>query len=444
MKRWQHLTVYAALLAVCWAAWGTWQWHEYGHQCQAARETLVRQASSIAGALVGGIRSHRRMGPYFADQLQATIEELLRSQDILAVALCGDGETIVSAGKTDLLGPITAAGTATAWTDAGFLYRNDFHLDAEPAGGYGPGGGFGRGRGSRWRTEAEAGNPFSGGGDFAAWLLLDRHQADRQCADALRLRAMVVVAGGGVFLCIGLAWMATIWFFEAHSRAGVLEAEARHLRDLSQAAAGLAHETRNPLGLIRGWTQRLAESNLPSAEQRDQARAVIEECDRVTARINQFLAFAKPVDPAPVAVAPASLFAELAMILEPDLDSKHLKLELSPTDCDCRVSADPEMLRQAMFNLLQNAIQFSPERATVEVRVRKAATGGCRIEVADRGPGVPGDKIDLLFTPYFTTRSDGTGLGLAIVRRIATAHGWQTGYTPRSGGGATFWLEIHD
>jgi signal transduction histidine kinase len=65
--------------------------------------------------------------------------------------------------------------------------------------------------------------------------------------------------------------------------------------------------------------------------------------------------------------------------------------------------------------------------------------------VADRGPGVEAKNVDKLFDPYFTTRADGTGLGLAIVRRLATAHGWQVGYTPRPGGGSIFWFDgIHD
>ncbi len=443
MKRWQQLTIYAAILAVAWAALAVWQWREYGRQCEAARETVVRQASSIASALVGGIRSHRRVGPYFEDQLQATVEELAEVEDILAVAVvAGDGSVIVSAGKTDLFGGTNASDAERAWTFAGFRYEADFQLDAEQAGGYGPGGGLGRGRGRWWRPEGETDSPFSKGGEFRALLLMDRRQADSQCADAFWLRALVVVAGGAVFVCVGLAWLATIWLIEARSQARMLEAEARHLRDLSQAAAGLAHETRNPLGLIRGWTQRLAASDLPSAEQQEQARAVIEECDRVTARINQFLAFARPVEPAPAPVDANRLVAELAMILEPDLESKRLRFEHSPVDGGCEISADPEMLRQALFNLLQNAIQFSPKGQIVEVRLDPGAGGRCRIEVADRGPGVPDARIELVFSPYYTTRPDGTGLGLAIVRRIAAAHGWQAGYTPRSGGGSIFWIQI--
>jgi signal transduction histidine kinase len=252
-----------------------------------------------------------------------------------------------------------------------------------------------------------------------------------------------VAAGGVVLIAAAVAWHATVRWTAARARSRLLEAEARHLRDLSHAAAGLAHETRNPLGLIRGWTQRLADSKVLPSEHEQQARAILEECDRVTSRVNQFLAFAKPRDPSCAPLDTGSLIDELAMILEPDLEAKQLTLERfgmpSPT-----LRADREMLRQALFNLVRNAILFSPPQAAVEIGVVPGENGHCRIEVADRGPGVPPEQVDLLFTPYFTTRTDGTGLGLAIVRRIAAGHGWEAGYRPRPGGGSVFWLDgIH-
>ncbi len=220
-----------------------------------------------------------------------------------------------------------------------------------------------------------------------------------------------------------------------------LEVEARHLRDLGQAAAGLAHETRNPLGLIRGWTQRLTDSDRCTPEQRRQAQSVIEECDRLTSRINQFLEFAKPRRPSLAAVDVEPLVDELAALLEPDLDAKRLRLDKVGPLAGCRLSADREMLRQALFNLLGNAIHFSPERGCVEIRLVQGHNGSWRMEVADGGPGVAAEHVGSLFTPYFTTRPLGTGLGLAIVRRIAAGHGWEAGYSPRPGGGAIFWLD---
>jgi signal transduction histidine kinase len=219
-----------------------------------------------------------------------------------------------------------------------------------------------------------------------------------------------------------------------------LEAETRHLRELGQAAAGLAHETRNPLGLVRGWAQRLSSSQLPSAEQRQQALAMVEECDRVTSRINQFLAFARPCEPRLEPVDVAGLLDELAVLLEPDRDAKCLRLDRSKVASGHLIRADREMLRQALFNLIRNAVQFSPQGESIEVLLQPITDSRFRLAVADRGPGVAPEAVGSLFTPYFTTRAGGTGLGLAIVHRIAAAHGWQAGYTPRAGGGSIFWI----
>jgi signal transduction histidine kinase len=296
--------------------------------------------------------------------------------------------------------------------------------------------GFGR----RWADQQESG-PFSQGGQYTAVLLLDRTNTDKFCQRAFWLRASMVAAGMMVILCVGVAWVATVRMVETRGQTRLLDAERRHFRDLSQAAAGLAHETRNPLSLIRGWTQRLAQSDSASDEQRYQAHAIVEECDRVTARVNQFLAFAKPCQPVLESVDPAQVIRELRVLLEPDLEPKGLSISDAELPDSITIRADRELFRQAIFNLLSNAIQFSPESATVEIKALMGQDNVLRIEVADRGPGVPSDKVERLFTPYFTTRSDGTGLGLAIVRRIAAAHGWQSGYTPRTDGGSIFWLE---
>jgi len=273
---------------------------------------------------------------------------------------------------------------------------------------------------------------------------LDRTGADAQARLAAWSAALVVAAGAVVLVCVALAWRATVRMAEARGRARLLEVEARHLRELSQAAAGLAHETRNPLGLVRGWAQQLAQADPGSAGQRERAQSMVEECDRITSRINQFLAYAKPCEPAAESVDPAEVIEQLAVLLQPDLETKNLTLEYHVADPGRTIQADREMLRQALFNLAQNAIHFSPEGGAVEISVGGGQDGACRIEVADRGPGVPADKVDALFSPYFTTRPGGTGLGLAIVSRIATAHGWRFEYAPRPGGGAIFRLgRIH-
>jgi signal transduction histidine kinase len=376
------------------------------------------------------------------------LEELVKSKDVLAVAITSDdGSSLLSAGKTELLDRSSPLAEGKFWEAGGLRSVDEFQLAPPPTRPHGGGGGP-EGRPGRRNqpqqqldTDPDFEHPFSAGGQFAAILVLDRRQADAQCRGAASLRIWVFSAGGLVLFCLALVWRATVRLAEARGHARLLESEARHLRELSQAAAGLAHETRNPLGLVRGWTQRLSQAGLDSPQQQQQAQVVVEECDRVTSRINQFLAFARPCEPKLAPVNVAEVVDELAALLEPDLEAKNLTLRRVARGPGVTIHADREMLRQALFNLVQNAVQSAPEGAAVETAVRCGPNGHRRIEVADRGPGVAADAVKSLFMPYFTTRSNGTGLGLAIVRRIATAHGWEAGYAPRPGGGSVFWLD---
>ena len=463
-RRWSTTIV---VLTVAWLLVAEWQRREYVREVELLQGTLVQQGDTLIGVLIGAMGSHRRMGRFFQEQMQTTLEEMADSPDVLGVAVVsGDGTNVLAAGQVPKVSEFPSPGRF--WDDSALRLVRHFELtpdtdrDVEIE-SRGRRGGQGRGAGRHWPDE---GSVFSPGGQFAAVMGLDRTAVDAHCRDAVWTRTAVAISGGLVLIFLALAWRTNVRLVDERGRARMLEVETRHLRDLAQAAAGLAHETRNPLGLIRGWTQRLANSEFPLSEHQAGVQTVLEECDRVTARINQFLAFARPCEPQLQDVRLGDLFAELNMLLEPDLETKNLKYHFNDSCSNQTVQADRELLRQAAFNLIQNAIHFSPEGATVDVAVCPTSVAGfesscprhsgaqealkslpersCRIEIADRGPGVEEDSVDSLFTPYFTTRPDGTGLGLAIVRRIALAHGWHVGYSPRKGGGSVFWLSgIH-
>ncbi len=445
--RWLSFVIPASLLLV-WVAFAVWQRESYRHERNLIEETLHQQSHSVMNALLGGIRSHRRLGHFFDVQLQGMLEELARSSDVLAVAVVSaDGDLKLSAGEAELLRASTDRWLEAGdyWDAEGFRLVEEFRLAPADYSVHGGGSGSGRRRGPPWMdVESRGESPFSAGGVFVAVLVLDRGRADLLMRNAARLHLVVAVAGGLLLLCVAVLWRMSVRLVAAGGRARLLETEARHLREMNQAAAGLAHETRNPLGLIRGWTQRFVESNGDDTERQVHGRAVIEECDRVTARINQFLEFAKRKTASPELVDVRRLFDELAAILQLDCESKSVSLEQDIDGPHRPLLADRELLRQALFNLLQNAIQASPEGETVHLRLVPSKGHALRIEVADRGPGVPPDAVDSLFTPYFTTRADGTGLGLANVRRIAGLEGWEAGYVPREGGGSVFYLDgIH-
>jgi len=429
------------LLVAAWLLLAWTQYRDYCAQCQLAQDNLYGQAASLRSAVVGAIRSHRRAGRFLEEQLKGLIDELVRAQDVLAAAISQqNGTTILSAGDERLLGKATDA-PGPYWDTGGLRLVSEFELPPDSGGPGGPGGGRGWGRG-RWQMESPG--PLAAGGRYRVTLVLERATTDAFCRHAARVQGLLFLAGTIALGAITLAWRSSVRLAEARGRAAVLQAESRHLHALGQAAAGLAHETRNPLGLVRGWAQRLATSNLPTAEQREHARAVVEECDRVTARINQFLAFARPCAPQLMPVDVPTLLRELAVLLEPDLEESQLRLEWAAVAVGETIDADRSLLRQAVFNLVANAVHFAPQGSCIEIALRRGHNGRPRLEVADRGPGVAPEQVASLFSPYFTTRPGGTGLGLAIVRQIAAAHGWEAGYRPRPGGGAIFWLGLND
>jgi signal transduction histidine kinase len=447
------------VLVATWLAFAEWQRREYDHHRDLSRSTLERQAEFVANAIASSIQSHRWFGPYVEQQLPRMLQSLATWESILAVAVVADASTsdqhhvsaassetaseiparVFSAGDHDLLDLATTSGSY--WTDRSYVLAVPFQLtESPPPGRMQPVDGA-----IPDDTRPSFGPPWMDNAarptQFKAIVVLDRLGVDRQSRREAWHRTLLVVAGGMLLVCVAVAWRATVRLAGAKSQAKILQTEARHLRELGLAAAGLAHETRNPLGLIRGWTQRLVDSGLPTPEQQKRAEAVLEECDRVTARINQFLAFARPSEHELEAVDVHGLIQEISTLLESDLAARRLRLDTHGVTQGITVQADRGQLRQILFNLLQNAIAFAAEAGTISIGMSRHRDGTIRVEVADDGPGPEPDKIESLFEPYFTTRPNGTGLGLAIVHRIATAHDWSVGYQPREGGGAIFWID---
>jgi signal transduction histidine kinase len=103
------------------------------------------------------------------------------------------------------------------------------------------------------------------------------------------------------------------------------------------------------------------------------------------------------------------------------------------------IEADEQLLRQVLFNLVFNAIQAVGENGRIQIRVtQKVSASEAALKVRDDGPGVPPERRQEIFKPYFTTNQKGTGLGLAVVQQIVLAHGWEIECLPNEPKGALF------
>jgi signal transduction histidine kinase len=196
-----------------------------------------------------------------------------------------------------------------------------------------------------------------------------------------------------------------------------------HLREMNLAAAGLAHETRNPLNIIRGLAQMISKRADAPPETRQQSLDIINEADKVAAQLNEFINYSRPREVRRSVVSLGAVINEVTRALSYDLQEKSVPLQVKGEPL--YIEADEQLLRQALFNLLLNAIQAVGPGGEIEIAAEKASAAEGRLEVRDNGPGVPPEKRAEIFKPYFTTRQQGAGLGLAVVQQIVLAHGWE-------------------
>lgn len=212
-----------------------------------------------------------------------------------------------------------------------------------------------------------------------------------------------------------------------------------HLREMNIAAAGLAHETRNPLNIVRGLAQMISSRPDAVLEIRKQAKDITEEVDRVAARLNEFIEYSKPPVTRPAPRHINAVIRDVERTLESDKEEKSVTFTLKGPELV--VEADEPSLRQIFFNLILNAIQAVQEGGQIEVVIEESGSDEAVVEVRDNGPGVPDEARHSIFRPYFTTHEGGTGLGLAVVRQIVLANGWEIEYTPGKNGGAVFRIQ---
>jgi len=252
----------------------------------------------------------------------------------------------------------------------------------------------------------------------------------------LLLRSMIVFLATISVLGSGLAWRNLSKSSELQIRLVRASELNTHLKEMNLAAAGLAHETRNPLNIIRGLAQMISRREDAPAEIREKTRGIIDETDKVTAQLNEFINYSRPREVRRSPLALGSLVNEVVRALNFDLEEKHVGLEIKGEQLV--IEADDQLLRQALFNLVLNAIQAVDGEGHIEVFAGKRSPSEALLEVRDNGPGVPIERRTEIFKPYFTTQKQGTGLGLAVVQQIVLAHGWEIECVPNEPKGAIF------
>jgi len=214
--------------------------------------------------------------------------------------------------------------------------------------------------------------------------------------------------------------------YERLARAQEELVKRERLAALGQLAATLAHEVRNPLGVLFNSLGTLGKMLPKTGDAAVLLSIMGEEARRLDRLVRELLDFARPVTPAvePHALAEIVDGALSAATRELGAECAALSSEV-PRDFP-QISLDHAMMRRALVNLLVNGSQAAGSSGSVVIRAKVERRSGrllARIDVADTGPGIPPAIAERVFEPFFTTKATGTGLGLAIVKSIVEAHG---------------------
>jgi signal transduction histidine kinase len=213
------------------------------------------------------------------------------------------------------------------------------------------------------------------------------------------------------------------------------------LASLGQLSAALVHEIRNPLASIRGAAEGL-EADIPrGSRKRGLLDAIRGEADRLNKLISEFLNFARPQSPEMLPTAPSAVVRSVVSLVSKEAERLQLSLATSLEESIPRTMMDGEKVKQALLNLVINAMHATPPGGRIEVSTA-ISEGRVRMSVKDSGLGISDSVKDRLFTPFVTTKAGGTGLGLAIALRLVQQHEGTIEARNGPGSGAVFEIQL--
>jgi signal transduction histidine kinase len=210
---------------------------------------------------------------------------------------------------------------------------------------------------------------------------------------------------------------------------------------MGEMAAGISHEIRNPLGIIRSSAELLKKKVAKIDPSNALPDIIVEEANRLNGIITDFINFARPRSPKLSPCRLDDVIEKTLAFLAPQIEGRGYTIEKVYHNPLPEIMGDVPMLHQSLLNLLINALQAMPEGGHISVGIR-AEGGHARIEIEDAGQGIPADLSEKIWDPFFTTKDKVTGLGLGIVKNIIEAHGGSIRITNRVPKGARVTIEL--
>ncbi len=217
--------------------------------------------------------------------------------------------------------------------------------------------------------------------------------------------------------------------------------EAERLAAMGKGVSGLAHDLKTPLIAIGGFSRLVQKRLQPDDPLQERMNLIIEESQRLENMVTEILDFSRPLELHRSEEDIEEILSQSLAIAEAVAQKRKVNFQKKPPKDLRLISLDCKRMKQALINLLTNAIEASPEGEAVSISTY-TRRNNLIIEVSDRGCGIPPDKREEIFFPFFTTKREGTGLGLPIAKKIIEAHRGSVEILDNPGQGTTFQIAI--
>ena len=217
--------------------------------------------------------------------------------------------------------------------------------------------------------------------------------------------------------------------------------EARD-RQLQMMLSGIAHEVRNPLGGIELFAGLLREELVDDEKKLKRVLRIERELGYLKRVVTEFLEYARQIPLTREAVEPLELLEEVHALLAGDMKQTGIHFTLSHEEGLGQLYCDREKMRRALLNIMKNAIEAMSEGGVIDIALSKSEDGRLSIAIKDDGKGIKEDKLNEIFTPFYTSKEKGTGLGMAFVKKIVEEHDGLVFLTSRPGEGTTVTISM--
>jgi signal transduction histidine kinase len=208
---------------------------------------------------------------------------------------------------------------------------------------------------------------------------------------------------------------------------------------IGEMAAGVVHEIRNPMTVIRGYVQRMMQK--ADGDQAGQYAIILDELDSMNATLTAFLSLAKNRRVEIGLHNVNTIIYNILPLIEADAAKAGITVRFEPSERPLMVYADDKEIRQLVLNLTRNAIEATPAKGIMMIGTALVDKAVC-LTVTDTGGGIAPWNIEKIFDPFFTTKDNGTGLGLAICKSIIDRHNGRIEVRSKQGTGTTVKIEL--